>query len=140
MFGGFYEWFNCIGSSYDNYLDNMERVLERWKEKWLVLNWEKFHFITISEIVLGHVVSFNGIKVDRTKVKVILKLDSHAFLKMCKNCQLLRSISKWNMMPFNPIIIIEILIVGNWFYVPLPIIIWICIYFGCNWLCFKMIE
>ena len=34
--------------------------------------------------------------------------DSHAFYKMCKNFQMVGSISKRNMMPLNPILIIEI--------------------------------
>ena len=34
--------------------------------------------------------------------------DSHAFCKMCKNCQMVESISNRNIMPLNPILVIEI--------------------------------
>ena len=34
--------------------------------------------------------------------------DSHAFCKVCKNCQIVGFILKKNMMPLNPIIVIEI--------------------------------
>ena len=44
-------------NSFRTYLDNLEKVLERRKEKILVLNWEKCHFMTIFGIVLSHVVS-----------------------------------------------------------------------------------
>ena len=61
---------------FDTCLDNLEKVLERCKEKGLVLNWKKCHFMTISEIVLSHVVSSKGIEVDKAKVEVISKLPS----------------------------------------------------------------
>ena len=63
-------------NSFDICLDNLERVLKRYKEKELVLNWEKCHFMTTSGIVLGHVVSSKGIEVDKDKVEVISKLPS----------------------------------------------------------------
>ena len=71
---------NCMddltvfGNSFDTCLDNLESVLKRCKEKGLVSNWEKCHFITTSEIVLGHVVSSKKIEVDKVKVEVISKL------------------------------------------------------------------
>jgi hypothetical protein len=34
--------------------------------------------------------------------------DTHAFCKICENCQKLGSISKYHMMPLNPILVIEI--------------------------------
>ncbi|XP_057808589.1 uncharacterized protein LOC131023062 [Salvia miltiorrhiza] len=43
-------------------------------ESGLTLSWEKSHFMVTSGIVLGHVVSKDGIEVDRAKVKVIEKL------------------------------------------------------------------
>lgn len=58
-------------NSFDKYLDNL-KVLERCKEKELVLNWEKCHFMAISGIILGHVVF--GIEVDKAKVEAISKL------------------------------------------------------------------
>uniref|UniRef100_A0A2N9ICQ5 Integrase catalytic domain-containing protein n=1 Tax=Fagus sylvatica TaxID=28930 RepID=A0A2N9ICQ5_FAGSY len=43
-------------------------------EKGLVLNWEKYHFMVTSGIVLRHVVSSKGIEVDKAKVDLILNL------------------------------------------------------------------
>ena len=64
---------------------------------------------------------------------------SHAFCKVCKNCQMVRSISKRNTMPLNLILVIEIFdCLGIDFMGPFSISIWICIHFGCYWLCFKM--
>jgi hypothetical protein len=49
-------------------------VLVRCKEKNLVLNWEKYHFMVKQGIVLGHVISHQGIEVDKTKVDLISNL------------------------------------------------------------------
>ncbi len=58
---------NVFGNSFDNCLNNLENILKRYEEKELVLNWEKYHFMTTSGIVLGHVVSSKGIEVDKAK-------------------------------------------------------------------------
>ena len=63
-----------FGDSFDNCLNNLENVLIRCEEKGLVLNWEKCHYMTTSEIILGHVVSSQGIEVDKAKIEVISKL------------------------------------------------------------------
>ena len=63
-----------FGNSFDNCLNNLENVLKRCVEKGLVLNWEKCHYMTNSGIVLGHVVSSQGIEVDKAKIEVISKL------------------------------------------------------------------
>ncbi|RVW27400.1 Retrovirus-related Pol polyprotein from transposon 17.6 [Vitis vinifera] len=49
-------------------------VLHRCIEKDLVLNWEKCHFMVQKGIVLGHIISKNGIEVDKAKVELIVKL------------------------------------------------------------------
>ncbi|RVW86174.1 Retrovirus-related Pol polyprotein from transposon 17.6 [Vitis vinifera] len=49
-------------------------VLQRCIEKDLVLNWEKCHFMVQQGIVLGHIISKNGIEVDKAKVELIVKL------------------------------------------------------------------
>ncbi|RVW78559.1 Retrovirus-related Pol polyprotein from transposon opus [Vitis vinifera] len=51
-----------------------EAVLHRCIEKDLVLNWEKCHFMVQQGIVLGHIISKNGIEVDKAKVELIVKL------------------------------------------------------------------
>ncbi|RVW44223.1 Retrovirus-related Pol polyprotein from transposon 17.6 [Vitis vinifera] len=49
-------------------------VLHGCIEKDLVLNWEKCHFMVQKGIVLGHIISKNGIEVDKAKVELIVKL------------------------------------------------------------------
>jgi hypothetical protein len=46
----------------------------RCKEKNIVLNWEKCHFMVKHGIVLGHVISHRGIEVDKAKVDLIFNL------------------------------------------------------------------
>ncbi|RVW73714.1 Retrovirus-related Pol polyprotein from transposon 17.6 [Vitis vinifera] len=62
------------GDSYEECLLHLEAVLQRCIEKDLVLNWEKFHFMVQQGIVLGHIISKNGIEVDKAKVELIVKL------------------------------------------------------------------
>uniref|UniRef100_A0A2N9F0Y9 Integrase catalytic domain-containing protein n=1 Tax=Fagus sylvatica TaxID=28930 RepID=A0A2N9F0Y9_FAGSY len=57
----------------------IDQILERVAghecvEKGLVLNWEKCHSMVTSGIVLRHLVSFKGIKVDKAKVDLIFNL------------------------------------------------------------------
>jgi len=49
----------------------LARVFERCEETNLVLNFEKCHFMVKQGIVLGHVVSKNGISVDPAKIDII---------------------------------------------------------------------
>ena len=60
-------------NSFDDCLDNIEKVLKRCVEKELVLNWEKCHYMVTSEIVLGQIVSVKGIEVDKVKIEFISK-------------------------------------------------------------------
>ena len=62
------------GSSYEECLLHLEVVLHRCIEKDLVLNWEKCHFMVQKGIVLGHIISKNGIEVDKARVELIVKL------------------------------------------------------------------
>ena len=55
-------------------VENLCKVLERCQEKNLVLNWEKCHFMVTQGIVLGHIVSKNGIEMDKAKVELISNL------------------------------------------------------------------
>jgi len=48
--------FSVHGSSFDNCLANLEKVLEGCDQVNLVLNWEKCHFMVREGIVLGHFV------------------------------------------------------------------------------------
>jgi hypothetical protein len=70
----FMDDFSVYGTSFDNCLFNLNKVLQRHEDQHLVLNWEKCHFMLIEGVVLGHRVSGRGIEVDRTKVEDIEKL------------------------------------------------------------------
>ena len=63
-----------FGNSFDDCLNNFEKVLKRCVEKELVLNWEKCHYMVTSGIILGHIVSVKEIEVDKVKIEVISKL------------------------------------------------------------------
>ena len=69
------------GGSFEECLINLETVLHRCIEKKLVLNWEKCHFMVNQGIVLGHVISNQGIEVDRAKIELISKLPSPTNVK-----------------------------------------------------------
>ena len=66
--------FSVLGDSNEGCLENLGKVLERCQEKNPVLNWEKCHFMVTQRIVLGHIVSKNGIEVDKAKVQLISNL------------------------------------------------------------------
>ena len=70
----FMDDFSVYGKTFDDCLENLDKVLQRCHEKDLVLNWEKCHFMVREGIVLGHLVSESGIEVDRAKIEVIEKL------------------------------------------------------------------
>ena len=68
-------------STFDECLVNLEAVLNQCIEKDLVLNWEKYHFMVHQGIVLGHIISKQGIEVDKAKVELIVKLPSPSTVK-----------------------------------------------------------
>ena len=41
----FMDDFSVYGSSFENFLENLETVLQRCQDKNLTLNWEKCHFM-----------------------------------------------------------------------------------------------
>jgi len=63
-----------FGSSFDDCLANLTRVLQRCREKNLTLSWEKRHFMVKKGIVSGHVISYDGIEVDRVKIDLIANI------------------------------------------------------------------
>ncbi|RVW12553.1 Retrovirus-related Pol polyprotein from transposon 17.6 [Vitis vinifera] len=69
------------GSTFDECLVNLEAILNRCIEKDLVLNWKKCHFMVHQGIVLGHIISKEGIEVDKVKVELIVKLPSPTNVK-----------------------------------------------------------
>jgi hypothetical protein len=66
--------FFVFGSSFQECLHRLTLVLVTCKEKSLVLNWEKCHFMVKQGIVLGHVIYHQGIEVDKAKVDLISNL------------------------------------------------------------------
>jgi hypothetical protein len=77
----FMDHFSVFGSSFQECLHRLTLVLVRCKEKNLVLNWEKCHFMVKQGIVLGHVISHRGIEVDKAKVDLISNLPPQHTLK-----------------------------------------------------------
>ncbi|GJS36677.1 reverse transcriptase domain-containing protein [Tanacetum coccineum] len=70
----FMDNFSILGNSFENCLSRLDKMLQRYEDTNLCLNWEKSHFMVKEGIVLGHKISKNGIKVDKAKVDVIAKL------------------------------------------------------------------
>ena len=77
----FMDDFSVFGDSYEGCLENLRRLLERCKEKNLVLNWEKCHFMVTQGIMVGHIVSREGIEVDKAKVELISNLPTPKCVK-----------------------------------------------------------
>ncbi|RVW80506.1 Retrovirus-related Pol polyprotein from transposon opus [Vitis vinifera] len=69
------------GSAFNECLVNLEAILNRCIEKDLVLNWDKCHFMVLQGIVPGHIISKQGIEVDKAKVELIVKLPSPTTVK-----------------------------------------------------------
>ncbi|GKE13797.1 reverse transcriptase domain-containing protein, partial [Tanacetum coccineum] len=70
----FIDDFSVFGNSFDNCLNNLDKMIQRCKDANLVLNWEKCHFMVKEGIMLGHKVFGVGFEVDKAKIDVISKL------------------------------------------------------------------
>ena len=70
----FMDDFLVFGDSFDLFLANLEKVLQRCVEINLVLNWEKCHFMVKERIMLGHKVFDRDIEVNHAKIETIEKL------------------------------------------------------------------
>ena len=68
--------FTAYGNTFQEFLDNIEKVLIRCQEMNLSLSHEKCKMLLTEGIVLGHHVSSHRIKVDPAKIKVIVGLPS----------------------------------------------------------------
>ncbi|RDX89097.1 Retrovirus-related Pol polyprotein from transposon 17.6, partial [Mucuna pruriens] len=73
--------FTVYAESFEACLDNLSKVLHRCVDSNLVLNFEKCHFMVTKGIVLGHLVSARGIKVDKSKIDVISSLPNPASMR-----------------------------------------------------------
>ncbi|RDX81264.1 Retrovirus-related Pol polyprotein from transposon 17.6, partial [Mucuna pruriens] len=70
--------FTVYSDSFDACLENLSKVLTRCIDTNLVLNFEKCHFMVTKGILLGHLVSNRGIKVDKSKIDIITSLPNVA--------------------------------------------------------------
>jgi hypothetical protein len=70
----FIDDFSVYGKTFEDYLANLDKVLKWCQMAYLVLNWEKCHFMVREGIVLGHKISEKGIEVDMAKIEVIEQL------------------------------------------------------------------
>lgn len=63
--------FLVYNSTFESCLSNLSRVLQCCEGVDLVLNWQNYYFMVRQGIVLGHLISERGIKVDKVKIEVI---------------------------------------------------------------------
>ncbi|RDX98028.1 Retrovirus-related Pol polyprotein from transposon 17.6, partial [Mucuna pruriens] len=73
--------FMVYANTFEACLGNLSCMLKRCMETNLVLNYENFHFMVIEGIVLGHLVSNRGIKVEKAKIDVITSLPKPALVR-----------------------------------------------------------
>ena len=66
--------FSAYGNSFEHALENLEKVLKRCIEANLSLSNEKCFVMLNEGIVLGHYISSQGIKVDPSKIQIIVNL------------------------------------------------------------------
>ncbi|RVW64354.1 hypothetical protein CK203_047023 [Vitis vinifera] len=69
------------GKTFDECLLNLKKVMKMCIEKDLVLNWEKCHLMATLGVVLGHIISREGIQIDQAKIMLISKLPSPTTIK-----------------------------------------------------------
>ena len=81
----FIDDFLVYGSSFEHCVENLEIVLQRCQDKNLALNWEKYHFMAIEGIVLGHKIYVVGLEVDQEKVVVIKTLMPPTIVKWIRS-------------------------------------------------------
>nr|GEW60163.1 reverse transcriptase domain-containing protein [Tanacetum cinerariifolium] len=70
----FMDDFSVFGDNFSSCLTNLDKMLNRFEETNLVLNWEKCHFMCREGIILGHKISKSAIEVDRAKVDDFSKI------------------------------------------------------------------
>nr|GFA36198.1 reverse transcriptase domain-containing protein [Tanacetum cinerariifolium] len=78
----FMDDFSVFENSFQSCLSHLEKMLKRYEDTNLYLNWEKSHFMVKEGIVLSHKISKKGIEVDKAKVNVITKLPHPTTVKV----------------------------------------------------------
>ncbi|KAD6455136.1 hypothetical protein E3N88_09842 [Mikania micrantha] len=81
----FIDVLSMFGSSFDQCLTNLEKMLRRCVETNIMLNWEKCQFMVTEGIVLGHKISHDGIQVDKAKIETISNLPPPTSLKVVRS-------------------------------------------------------
>ncbi|KAD5960687.1 hypothetical protein E3N88_12159 [Mikania micrantha] len=81
----FMDDFSVFGSSFDQCLINLEKMLRRCVETNLMLNWEKCHLMVTEGIFLGHKISRDGIQVNKAKIETISKLPPPTSVKAMRS-------------------------------------------------------
>ncbi|CAM8929270.1 unnamed protein product [Rhodiola kirilowii] len=81
----FMDDFTIYGDTFDTCLNNLSTVLARCVSMNLVLNYEKCHFMVTHGVVLGHVVSQEGIEVDKAKIDLIMTLPYPSIVRDIKS-------------------------------------------------------
>ncbi|GJS99091.1 reverse transcriptase domain-containing protein [Tanacetum coccineum] len=79
----FMDDFFFFGNSFDNCLDNLDKMLQRCKDANLFLNWEKCYFMVKEGIVLEHKVSAAGLEIDKAKIDLLEKDTPFEFNDEC---------------------------------------------------------
>ncbi|GKD31805.1 reverse transcriptase domain-containing protein [Tanacetum coccineum] len=90
----FMDYLSFFGNSFDNCLNNLDKMLQRCKDVDLVLNWEKCHFMVKEGIVLGYKVSKAGLEVNKAKIDIISKCPPPTNIKGTDNAKISRKQSK----------------------------------------------
>jgi len=81
----FIDDFFVFGSFFDNCLSSLGKVLEMCREKNLILNWKKCHFMVKKGIVLGHIISRYGMEVGKAKIDMIINLPPPTCVKKVRS-------------------------------------------------------
>jgi hypothetical protein len=81
----FMDDFLVFRDSFEAYLFNLAKILERCEATHLVLNWEKCNFMVTEGIVPGHKISSSGMEVDKAKINVITKLPPPTNVKVVRS-------------------------------------------------------
>ncbi|GKE66776.1 retrovirus-related pol polyprotein from transposon 17.6 [Tanacetum coccineum] len=81
----FMDDFLVFGNSFENCLSRVDKMLQRYEDTNICLNWEKSHFMVKIGIVLGHKISKKGIEVDMAKIDVIAKLPHPTTVKCVRS-------------------------------------------------------
>lgn len=70
----FMDDFSVYGDTFNKAMNNLEKVLIKFQETNLALSHEKCRMLFTKGVVLGHIISQDGVEIDPTKLEVIINL------------------------------------------------------------------